>query len=157
MRLTSHTWANLCYCESMNEWMNGFIYRFNKNLKHRTQINSTIFVTSYQFRALKKVTVTVTFCTTCFEANYRFFMNSIQNNCITIATQDAQSHVWSIITFYPYIFFTVSLDYTCGCWLKFKHRAGQRCFELLALIGSPQLSFQRYSQLNKHLGLTGKP
>ena len=36
-------------------------------------------------------------------------------------------------------------------------RAGQRCFELLALIGSPQLSFQRYSQLNKHLGLTGKP
>ena len=38
-----------------------------------------------------------------------------------------------------------------------KHRAGQRCFELLALIGSPQLSFQRYSQLNKHLGLTGKP
>ena len=37
------------------------------------------------------------------------------------------------------------------------HRAGQRCFELLALIGSPQLSFQRYSQLNKHLGLTGKP
>ena len=25
----------------------------------------------------------------------------------------------------------------------FKHRAGQRCFELLALIGSPQLSFQR--------------
>ena len=40
---------------------------------------------------------------------------------------------------------------------QFKHRAGQRCFELLALIGSPQLSFQRYSQLNKHLGLTGKP
>ena len=37
------------------------------------------------------------------------------------------------------------------------HRAGQRCFELLALIGSPQLSFQRYYQLNKHLGLTGKP
>ena len=37
------------------------------------------------------------------------------------------------------------------------HRTGQRCFELLALIGSPQLSFQRYSQLNKHLGLTGKP
>ena len=37
------------------------------------------------------------------------------------------------------------------------NRAGQRCFELLALIGSPQLSFQRYSQLNKHLGLTGKP
>ena len=32
-----------------------------------------------------------------------------------------------------------------------EHRAGQRCFELLALIGSPQLSFQRYSQLNKHL------
>ena len=23
-----------------------------------------------------------------------------------------------------------------------KHRAGQRCFELLALIGSPQLSFK---------------
>ena len=40
---------------------------------------------------------------------------------------------------------------------EIKHRAGQRCFELLALIGSPQLSFQRYSQLNKHLGLTGKP
>ena len=38
-----------------------------------------------------------------------------------------------------------------------KHRAGQRCFELLALIGSPQLSFQRYSQLNKYFGLTGKP
>ena len=30
---------------------------------------------------------------------------------------------------------------------EIKHRAGQRCFELLALIGSPQLSFQRYSQL----------
>ena len=39
------------------------------------------------------LTVTITFCTTCFEANYRFFMNSIQNNCITLATQDAQSHV----------------------------------------------------------------
>ena len=38
-----------------------------------------------------------------------------------------------------------------------KHRAGQRCFELLALIGNPQLSYQRYSQLNKHHGLTGKP
>ena len=24
-----------------------------------------------------------------------------------------------------------------------KHRAGQRCFELLALIGSPQLSFSQ--------------
>ena len=37
------------------------------------------------------------------------------------------------------------------CITKIKHRTGQRCFELLALIGSPQLSFQRYSQLNKHL------
>ena len=49
----------------------------------------------------------------------------------------------------------------CCCFaavvIKTKHRAGQRCFELLALIGSPQLSLQRYSQLNKHLGLTGKP
>ena len=25
------------------------------------------------------------------------------------------------------------------------HRAGQRCFELLALIGSPQLLYQSYS------------
>ena len=39
--------------------------------------------------------------------------------------------------------------------IRLQYRAGQRCFELLALIGSPQLSFQRYSQLNKHLGLTG--
>ena len=27
--------------------------------------------------------------------------------------------------------------------LSFVHRAGQRCFELLALIGSPQLSFSK--------------
>ena len=33
-------------------------------------------------------------------------MNSIQNNCITLGTQDAQSHVWSTITFI-HIFFTV--------------------------------------------------
>ena len=26
---------------------------------------------------------------------------------------------------------------------SFKHRAGQRCFELLALIGIPQLSFSK--------------
>ena len=51
----------------------------------------------------------------------------------------------------------ISQEKTATSSRSIKHRAGQRCFELLALIGSPQLSFQRYSQLNKHLGLTGKP
>ena len=73
-------------------------------------------MTSYQFRALKKATVTVTFCTTtclwCFEANYRFFINSIQNNCITLVTQYAQSHVWSTITFYPNFLHCVHFNFS---------------------------------------------
>ena len=38
---------------------------------------------------------------------------------------------------------SVSISYTGFPSLQNLHRAGQRCFELLALIGSPQLSFSK--------------
>ena len=37
----------------------------------------------------------------------------------------------------------VQMDLDTGSALFIMHRAGQRCFELLALIGSPQLSFSK--------------